>query len=382
VYHHLKTIKCPPLDKLNQLARITLSFGLEQELHDPKEQVRDAFIQHCKNTGFPDAGEWLWRKPTIATPLFKLVQILSSEKQAILTAYDADVDFDAIFKKGQFTYFSIPANNKPALKYVKNIMQSFYTNILCKGVDANVLNEREKLTRQTVLHSYIVEQQKNSMRVCPGCDGMPPEQESDGTIREDIDHFFPKSLYPFLTIHQLNLTPYCQQCNQTYKGGKDPLQVKNGQPTLALDDIFHPYIHAACDERKTPEVQVIVQRKKSSRPRVKILPSNTDSHHIARRNSLDNLLGLQIRWDGALRADNTTKPLYQYLRCIIRCEAQPFTPDAAWLLKKLPAIEQTIQDGIGESERHVAAHAYIKWLRTDAKAQTELLKKLPLYVSR
>ena len=137
-------------------------------------------------------------------------------------------------------------------------MLSFYSSILSKKVDADVLNEPEDLTRQTVLQTFVVEQQNCSMMVCPGCDGAPPEQEADGTIREDVDHFFPKSRYPFLTIHPLNLTPYCKHCNQDYKKAKDPLKSKNGVPTLSLGDIFHPYIHSVRNADRISEVQVLI----------------------------------------------------------------------------------------------------------------------------
>jgi hypothetical protein len=381
MYHHLKKIDCPPLNKLNQLARIVLAFGLERETADPREQVRAEFIEHCKNQGFPNAGAWLWRKNTISKPLYNLAQLPIAQKQAILPAYDADTDLETAFERGQFAYFSIPDDNKPALKFVKSIMLSFYSSVLSKRVDADVLNEAEDLTRQTVLQAFIVEQQDISMMVCPGCDGAPPEQEADGTIREDVDHFFPKSLYPFLTIHPLNLTPYCKHCNQDYKSSKDPLKTRKGVPTITLSDIFHPYIHSVRSADRSSEVQVVIQRDRATVPRVRIKASSSDPHHISRWNSLDHLLSLQTRWDGALAAKYTTKSIKQLFVNLVREADHPFTPDVAWLLDKLPNIEKTIENGIGECERHVAAHAYVQWMRTDPDVQAEWLEKLRMYLS-
>jgi hypothetical protein len=382
VYHYLKKIDCPPLERLNQLARVTLSFGLEQEIHVPKNQARDLFIQHCAAHDFKNAGSWLWRKNTISNPLFALIQISIAQKNAILPAYDADTDLEKAIQTGQFAYFSIPTTNAPALKLVARIMQSFYTNILAIGVDADVLNEEENLTRQMVLRAFISAQRDNAMLVCPGCDGSPPEEEADGTIREDVDHFFPKSRYPFLTIHPLNLTPFCKHCNQDYKKAKDPLKVKNGAPTIALDDIFHPYIHSVRDNSKNMEVKVLVERDKDAFPHVKILPFDNDPHHVARHASLNHLLSLQTRWDGALKGTHITKPMKLLLVSLLRNEAsQPFIPTIDWLLEKLPNIEKTIEDGIGEQERHIAAHAHVQWTRTDADEQNAWVEKLQLYVS-
>jgi hypothetical protein len=382
VYHYLKKIDCRPLERLNQLARITLSFGLERETHVPKRQARELFIQHCEAHDFKNAGSWLWRKNTISNPLFALAQIPIHAKNAILPAYDADTDLEAAFQRGEFAYFVVPSNNKPALEFVKRIMQSFYTNVLAIGVDADVLNEKENLTRQMVLRAFVTAQESNSMLVCPGCDGSPPEEEADGTIREDVDHFFPKSRYPFLTIHPLNLTPYCKHCNQDYKKAKDPLKVKNGTPTIALNDIFHPYIHSVRDNGKHMEVKVIVQRYRDNLPHVKILPLDSDPHHVSRHASLDHLLSLQTRWDGALKANHITKPMKLLLASLLTNEAnQPFVPTMEWLLEKLPNIEKTIQDGIGEQERHIPALAYVQWTRNDVDEQSVWLEKLRLYMS-
>lgn len=46
-----------------------------------------------------------------------------------------------------------------------------------------------------------------------------------GAIRPEIDHFFPKSKYPFLGLSFYNLIPSCQTCNSSgVKGQKDPIQ--------------------------------------------------------------------------------------------------------------------------------------------------------------
>ena len=381
MYHHLKRINCEALNKLNQLARVVLAFGLECETASPKDQIRTEFIEYCRNHGFPNAGVWLWRKNSISKPLYALAQLPVAEKQAILPAYDADTDLDAAFRRGQFAYFSIPADNKPALKHVSNIMLSFYSNILSKKVDADVLNDPEDLTRQTILRAFIVEQQSIHMMVCPGCDGAPPEQEADGVIREDVDHFFPKSRYPFLTIHHLNLTPYCKHCNQDYKKAKDPLKSRNGVPTLFLREIFHPYIHSVQNAEKISEVQVLIQRDRAGVPHIKINTINNDACCTSRRKSLDHLLSLQTRWDGALAAKQTTKSINQMFVLLARKAGNHFIPNDGWLLENLPDIEATIYDGIGECERNVAAHAYVQWMRTDPRVQAEWLEKLRMYVS-
>lgn len=337
-----------------------------------KSQIRTDFISYCNNQGYPDAGIWLWRKPTLSNPLYALIKIPLRNKQEILPAYDSDMDMEGAFQRGQFSYFSIPTNNQDALKQVKKIMLSYYNNILANSVEGKVLGEQENLTRQTILNDFYNKQKNIPMMVCPGCDGAPPESEVNDIIHEDVDHFFPKSKYPFYTIHPLNLTPYCKQCNQEFKRAKDPLKVINGKPTVALNDIFHPYIHSVRDENKHSELEIAINRRGDNEPHIIIEPLNNDAHCKSRKESLDYLLCIETRWDGALKKKYITKPFKCLLSFIIENDMRSgIVIDKNWFRTKLPLIEKTIEVGIGESQRHVAACAYVKWLMIDQLAQDE-----------
>jgi len=47
----------------------------------------------------------------------------------------------------------------------------------------------------------------------------------------ELDHYYPRSLYPFLSISFLNLIPSCKTCNSKLKGDKDTFQ----------EEILYPY---------------------------------------------------------------------------------------------------------------------------------------------
>jgi 5-methylcytosine-specific restriction endonuclease McrA len=47
----------------------------------------------------------------------------------------------------------------------------------------------------------------------------------------ELDHFYPRSLYPFLSITFLNLIPSCKTCNSKLKGDKDTF----------VEEILYPY---------------------------------------------------------------------------------------------------------------------------------------------
>lgn len=66
----------------------------------------------------------------------------------------------------------------------------------------------------------------------------------NGTIRPEIDHFYPKALYPYLGLSFYNLIPSCSVCNgTTAKGNKDsfkdnlknPYEIKKNDFKFKLD---------------------------------------------------------------------------------------------------------------------------------------------------
>jgi len=56
-------------------------------------------------------------------------------------------------------------------------------------------------------------QQQLHMGVCPFCNRIPTSTPYTGTVRASFDHFFPKSVYPYLAISLFNLIPICDVCN-------------------------------------------------------------------------------------------------------------------------------------------------------------------------
>ncbi len=56
----------------------------------------------------------------------------------------------------------------------------------------------------------------------------------------ELDHFYPRSLYPFLSITFLNLIPSCKTCNSKLKGDKDTFK----------EEILYPYEENLNDNMK------------------------------------------------------------------------------------------------------------------------------------
>jgi 5-methylcytosine-specific restriction endonuclease McrA len=56
----------------------------------------------------------------------------------------------------------------------------------------------------------------------------------------ELDHFYPRSLYPFLSISFFNLIPSCKTCNSKLKGDKDTFK----------EEILYPYQESLNDNAK------------------------------------------------------------------------------------------------------------------------------------
>lgn len=376
MYHPINLPDCPPLHQFNELIRLLLAFGLEQTSNQSAETIKPRFEQHFANNGFSEAGPWFWGKPkAIRQPLLKLLARPMAEKQDVLVALTADLDLAGRFIDGRWRTSDLPTQCNATLSLAGEIVQNCYTRILAEdGIPAVVLHILAPLDRQTVLRAYLNAQKlrqdengrQSPLLVCPGCDGRPPSV-SDGKIHEDLDHFFPKSRYPLLAVHLLNLTPLCKDCNQTYKGSKDAIADNNDQvaDVHCLHDIFHPYLRPA-----QPEVAINVRRLADGQPHIVVEPRQNDAQMLARLHSLLYTLDVNGRWDGDLIEERLRPKLEMLLLHGWQDDEQV---DEEKLRDGLETAVATLSRLIGREPGNVAALAYARWLAGDVQAQQEWL---------
>lgn len=84
--------------------------------------------------------------------------------------------------------------------------------------------------------------------ICPYCYrsyiGVIEEDNGKRAITPDLDHFYPKSKYPFLAVTLSNLIPSCLFCNQRAKNDADFYKTSIYPPNKIFDEInfdFDPY---------------------------------------------------------------------------------------------------------------------------------------------
>lgn len=105
-------------------------------------------------------------------------------------------------------------NNSEQIRCIRNLLINKYTKLY-----TTLRNEYgEKLT---VGNNYYI---------CPYCKrnyvNVIVSENKQRKIKPDLDHFYPKSLYPFLAVTLSNLIPSCLTCNQRCKGNIDTFEVK------------------------------------------------------------------------------------------------------------------------------------------------------------
>lgn len=74
-----------------------------------------------------------------------------------------------------------------------------------------------------------------AIRLCPYCQLAHvnfhlKEGDDKFAMRPPLDHFYPRSRYPFLAVSAYNLIPSCWQCNSSVKSNDDPLDVALPHP--------------------------------------------------------------------------------------------------------------------------------------------------------
>jgi len=119
----------------------------------------------------------------------------------------------------------------------------------------NMLNKKEKfVSKMTKIYEDIRDnfgkelQEENQIFICPYCQrnyiGIFENKDSQkGFTAPDLDHFYPKSKYPFLSATISNLIPACLVCNQRLKNDKDThqLNIPNPLENNIFEDINFDY---------------------------------------------------------------------------------------------------------------------------------------------
>lgn len=295
MFHKIKFPSCVnQLERIVSFQRKLLNFACTYSTSLPitESQIKAEFGD--------EIGEWLWNK--LWTPrksgnkaqsklhkaLEKIIRYLerhSTMSSKIMDAFDNDIQFHHHFNDPNFKFKYRGQLSPKVQKVVRGLLAAFYTDILSTalGFPPFIHGQTQKFNRDTLISSFWSSNAK--LQVCPACD-RPRSTKVDNKVYSDADHFFPKSIYPFLSVHYANLVPLCLDCNLRIKGNRDPIDEPNKEP---LVNTFHPYTNPAISQ-----VNVIVSRDKVGKRQIKIEDqAGMPSRRVA---SLNRVFKLEKRW--------------------------------------------------------------------------------------
>ncbi|WP_088832463.1 HNH endonuclease [Paenibacillus tyrfis] len=190
-----------------------------------------------------------------ATKLKELIVLLakSSHKKIIKTYY---VDLTSKYLDLVDGVIPSPPKLPPkSQSLIREIFDYFYESIL----DSKTFQQEyiPQYSAPTELKAYLRDKFGASRKVCPYCD----IQWIGHSAHSSIDHFFPKSSFPLLSIFISNLIVSCTGCNDRIKKAK------------LLLPLFHPHFHQAADH-----FEFVFDNECNNIVDIKLLSDQRDSH--------------------------------------------------------------------------------------------------------
>ncbi|QDV85388.1 hypothetical protein [Planctomycetes bacterium TBK1r] len=208
------------------------------------------------------------------------------EKQEILRLMEEQLDYANLYVSPPRR--SLTQTDKafwtstPAREAIKNLMVSFYSPWLGanQGYPAAMLGAVGTVTRLEYL--------KDARPIlCPYCDTKLQSTE--------VDHFLPKSAFPFLSVHPDNFVPSCHDSNEAseHKGDDPPLDWD--APNQA-DNYFHPRLRPA----RSAGIDHFSLSFRDTTKRLRLTLMATDPAETVRVENLDSMFKLSVFWGNGL----------------------------------------------------------------------------------
>lgn len=164
-------------------------------------------------------------------------QLLNQPQQvrrAIATSVRTDVEMDPRDPTFDFAW---PKLSDDDGKHAKALFVSLYNDAFCGSGFAGLPGQQlGKLSSKT--YEAAFRKSNRATPICPACLGYLPNRVL-GRSAVDREHYFPKSVYPPLALHPLNLVLTCVTCNRVAHGRVDPIA---SHAPGAISGVYVPYV--------------------------------------------------------------------------------------------------------------------------------------------
>ena len=205
------------LELLNKIKEKGKNFVIEEIKENFEDRKKEKEFYKNLKKDFKEHSEWC--KENILPDIEKACKFLESKKneESLIKEY-LDLLNKIKEKKKIFVVKKNSVKNYENLKIKKEYLPQnllFYEEYLPDKLFnyEKLKNDNKKWSRHKLLSLMKIE-------VCPYCQRNYISSYGKKTTA-DLDHFYPKSLYPFLALSLYNFIPSCQVCNSRFKGYKD-----------------------------------------------------------------------------------------------------------------------------------------------------------------
>lgn len=130
-----------------------------------------------------------------------------------------------IFQREFFTYYGFEYKQPQKIEergIVEQIQTSLDIILDYKEFNKGKLVFENGEKKEWNRHLYVI---NTRVKVCPYCNRQYvtsySEDDGDEKTTADVDHYYPKSIYPYLQMNIYNMIPSCSICNSRMKGSKD-----------------------------------------------------------------------------------------------------------------------------------------------------------------
>jgi len=155
-----------------------------------------------------------------------LIDHLKKSLRVVLLGSPAEIETFASDVVNRFSAFSSYAASRKKSIYPNNDKHKNTLTII------NACFDYEWFSRQANGWGAYALVQAYNVRICPYCQAnhvnlhVKKAKGAQGTaafqLRPPLDHYLPKSIYPYLAVSLSNLVPSCAQCNSGVKTAGDP----------------------------------------------------------------------------------------------------------------------------------------------------------------
>lgn len=292
------------------------------------------------------------RNPSMSA-LKRVLELPPEAREELEEAVKADLAFPDGFadREYRFCFQQLePEIRKPA----QELLASIYDNVFCRGTGFEFGPGR-------FVNRGIWEDEFHGanpkLTVCPTCAAYDLPPRIGEISLNDVDHYLPRSKYPALSVHSLNLVLVCKPCNTVLKGGTDPLAPADGP--CCLCDIWFPYVRAGLDE---------VELEFDTRAEVRKIEFAGDEAAVARARRHDEIFELVERWSPKLTSIQDDLP-----EKLMKTGADG---DPESVKEGLEELRRTAMSSVGEGTQTFVESQYYGWLLRNPAAFRALVKEV------